>query len=217
MLGDPARLTQLVVNLVDNAIRHSPPGGEVLVSARAVDASTWWLEVRDEGPGIPAEDAERVFERFGSGGDSAGGTGLGLAIARWVCELHGGTITAQPNDHATTGALLRASLPRAHPDPATHPTKEPTVTAAAEPQPPPPARRSRPGGPAVPEAAPAVRSTRRRATRGRSGRTERQLAGRVLARARPPAAAGGSSSGRWPSARGPRSRGPSATSGSRWR
>ena len=109
--ADPARLAQLVVNLVDNAIRHSPAGGEVLVSARMIDGSMWWLEVRDEGPGIPAEDAERVFERFGSGGDAAGGTGLGLAIARWVCQLHGGTITAQPNDRASTGALMRASLP----------------------------------------------------------------------------------------------------------
>ena len=136
ILGDPARLAQLVVNLIDNAIRHSPPGGEVLVTARAIDASVWWLEVRDEGPGIPTADAERVFERFGSGGDSAGGTGLGLAIARWVCELHGGTITAQPADHATTGALLRASLPRrAHADPATHRTKETAVTAHQAPAP----------------------------------------------------------------------------------
>ncbi len=134
VLGDPARLTQLVVNLIDNAIRHSPSDGEVLVSARAVDGSTWWLEVRDQGPGIPAEDTERVFERFGSGSDSAGGTGLGLAIARWVCELHGGTITAQPNDHSTTGALLRAILPL-QPDPANHLMKEPTMTAAQGPAP----------------------------------------------------------------------------------
>jgi len=127
--ADPARLTQLVVNLVDNAIRHSPAGGEVLVSAHQVDASTWWLEVRDEGPGIPAEDAERVFERFGSGGDSAGGTGLGLAIARWVCELHGGTITVQPCNHGATGALLRASLPlRAPADGPAH-ESEPAVSA----------------------------------------------------------------------------------------
>ena len=63
--ADPARLAQLVANLVDNAVRHSPPDGEVLVSARAVDATTWWLEVRDEGPGIPADRVERVFDRFG--------------------------------------------------------------------------------------------------------------------------------------------------------
>lgn len=116
--ADAARITQLVVNLMDNAIRHSPADGQVWVTARAVDAGTWWLEVRDQGPGIPAADAERVFERFGSGGDSAGGTGLGLAIARWVCRLHGGTITALPagpdqaSGHRNSGALLRAILPR---------------------------------------------------------------------------------------------------------
>lgn len=110
--ADPARLAQLVANLVDNAIRHSPPGGEVLVTGRAVDEATWWLEVRDHGPGIPVDRAEHVFDRFGSGADSAGGTGLGLAIARWVCQLHGGTISALPPDHGPTGAVLRARLPR---------------------------------------------------------------------------------------------------------
>ena len=112
VVADPARLAQLVANLVDNAVRHSPPQGEVRVVARAVDDDTWWLEVLDQGPGIPADRVERVFDRFGSGGDSAGGTGLGLAIASWVCELHGGTITALPTDPGTTGAHLRAVLPR---------------------------------------------------------------------------------------------------------
>ena len=95
--ADPGRLAQLVANLVDNAVRHSPPQGEVRVVARGVDDDTWWLEVCDDGPGIPADRVERVFDRFGSGGDSAGGTGLGLAIASWVCELHGGTIIALPD------------------------------------------------------------------------------------------------------------------------
>ncbi len=145
--ADPARLTQLVVNLVGNAIRHSPAGGVVLVSAREIDTSTWWLEVRDEGPGIPAEVAERVFERFGSGADAAGGTGLGLAIARWVCQLHGGTIVALPNDRAATGALLRASLPLCTgPEPRTRP--ESAVPAAITPSP--------TSGPRVAPEAPAI-------------------------------------------------------------
>jgi two-component sensor histidine kinase len=110
--GDPARLTQLVVNLVDNAIRHSPVDGEVLVSARAVEADSWQLEVRDEGPGFPPDQTGRIFDRFGAGGDSAGGSGLGLALASWVCELHGGTITALTTDQGAGGALLRATLPR---------------------------------------------------------------------------------------------------------
>jgi signal transduction histidine kinase len=151
--ADPARLTQLVVNLVDNAIRHSPPGGEVLVSARVIDDSAWWLEVRDGGPGIPGEDAERVFERFGSGGDAAGGTGLGLAIARWVCQLHGGTITALPNDRAATGALLRASLPlRTDLDPHTRPMTEAAMPTEVTPSPS-HGPRIAPGGPAVSGAA----------------------------------------------------------------
>lgn len=150
--ADPARLTQLVVNLVDNAIRHSPPGGEVRVSARAIDESTWFLEVRDEGPGIPDEEAERVFERFGSGGDAAGGTGLGLAIARWVCQLHGGSIAALPNDRAATGALMRASLPlRTDPEPHARPATQaawPTQITAS----PTPGLRTSPGGHTVPGA-----------------------------------------------------------------
>ncbi len=150
--ADPARLTQLVVNLVDNAIRHSPPGGEVRVSARVIDASVWWLEVCDEGPGIPGEDAERVFERFGAGGDAAGGTGLGLAIARWVCQLHGGTITALPNDRAETGALLRASLPvRTDPEPHTRPATEAAMFTQMTPSPT-SGPRTAPGGPPVPGA-----------------------------------------------------------------
>jgi signal transduction histidine kinase len=106
--ADPARLAQLVANLADNAVRHSPPYGEVRLTARRDGADRWVLEVADDGPGISAADAERVFERFGTGSDSAGGTGLGLAIVRWVCELHGGRVEVVPGDG---GALLRVTLP----------------------------------------------------------------------------------------------------------
>ncbi len=127
--ADPARLAQLVANLVDNAVRHSPPGGEVRVVARRADDVSWWLEVRDEGPGIPADRADRVFDRFGSGGDSAGGTGLGLAIASWVCELHGGSVAALPTEPGTTGAVLRAVLPLQPPTTRpTHLTRETTMS-----------------------------------------------------------------------------------------
>lgn len=91
-VADPARLRQVVVNLVDNAIRHSPAGGRVSVDASAVQPSGLRLEVSDSGPGIPAAERERVFERFTRGATSAGGTGLGLAIARWAVELHGGAM-----------------------------------------------------------------------------------------------------------------------------
>lgn len=122
--ADAARLAQLLANLLDNADRHSPPGGRVTVSAGPDGPDRWWLQVADEGEGIPAEHAERIFDRFGSGDDSGGGTGIGLAIASWVCELHGGSIASVPPAAGEHGARLRAVLPRA-PRPTTSPAEEP--------------------------------------------------------------------------------------------
>lgn len=104
--ADPDRLHQVLANLVENAIRHSPDGGKVIVAARGT-TSELTIEVSDEGPGIPAADAARVFERFYRSDD--GGTGLGLAIARWIVELHGGDIrveTTQPS-----GCVMVVELP----------------------------------------------------------------------------------------------------------
>jgi len=90
--GDPVRLRQLVAILVDNAIRHSPSGGEVRVAVRG-DGRTTDLSVEDQGPGIRPEDLPRVFDRFWRApGAPADGTGLGLAIAQWIVERHGGQI-----------------------------------------------------------------------------------------------------------------------------
>lgn len=122
--ADPGRLAQVLANLVDNAVRHSPAGRSVRVSASA-DDGRWHLDVRDEGPGIPSELEDRVFERFGTGPDAGGGTGLGLAITRWVCELHGGTVDVVPS---TAGAHLRATLPR-DPRPTPRPAVAPTPTS----------------------------------------------------------------------------------------
>ncbi|MFN3003692.1 HAMP domain-containing sensor histidine kinase [Mycolicibacterium wolinskyi] len=105
-VADPARLRQVVVNLVDNAIRHSPPGGEVSVLASR--AGGLRLEVSDDGPGIPPAERERVFERFTRGATSDGGTGLGLAIARWAVELHGGTIEVMDSG---VGCRIRVTIP----------------------------------------------------------------------------------------------------------
>ncbi len=130
--ADPARLHQLVANLVDNAVRHSPPNGEVRVVAAAVDGATWSIEVCDDGPGIPPDRADRVFDRFGPGEDAGGGTGLGLAIARWVGELHGGTVTVVPTETGRTGARVRAVLPRVPtPRPVVEPDREETDMTAA--------------------------------------------------------------------------------------
>ncbi|CAM3467373.1 HAMP domain-containing protein [Mycobacterium frederiksbergense] len=105
-VADPARLRQVVVNLVDNAIRHNPPAGRVWVRARA--GSGLQLDVGDDGPGIPAAERERVFQRFTRGDTSDGGTGLGLAIARWAVELHGGTIEVLD---AASGCRIRVTIP----------------------------------------------------------------------------------------------------------
>ncbi len=112
--GDRARLLQLLTNLLDNAARHSPAGG--LVSVRAARAGRhgpaahrWTLEVADDGPGIPAAERARIFERFGTGDPAGGGTGLGLAIGRWVAELHGGRIEAL--DGPGSGARMQVALP----------------------------------------------------------------------------------------------------------
>ncbi|MDA2889660.1 HAMP domain-containing sensor histidine kinase [Mycolicibacterium sp. BiH015] len=107
-VGDQARLRQVVVNLVDNAIRHSPAGARVTVFARQTAASELRLEVCDEGPGIPPAERERVFQRFTRGATSAGGTGLGLAIARWAVELHGGTIEVM---EARSGCRIGVTIP----------------------------------------------------------------------------------------------------------
>ncbi|WP_156326168.1 sensor histidine kinase, partial [Nonomuraea sp. SBT364] len=93
--ADPDLLAQVLANLLDNAVRHSPPGGTVTVTA-APSAAGVTLAVADQGPGIPPTARGRVFERFsrldaGRAAD-AGGAGLGLAIVKEIVELHGGSI-----------------------------------------------------------------------------------------------------------------------------
>ena len=110
---DVRRMHQVIANLVANAIRHSPPNADVLVHATTANGHTR-IEVADQGTGIPAEDAERVFERFYHSDRARtvdeGGAGLGLAIARWIVELHGGTIRADQS--AAAGCRMVVELPR---------------------------------------------------------------------------------------------------------
>jgi signal transduction histidine kinase len=109
--ADRARLHQVLANLLDNAVRHGPPGGTVSVLARRV-GEQMEIDVRDEGPGIAAADRERVFDRFTRGERAVGGgTGLGLAIARWAVDLHGGRIAVlDPPEPGAAGCRIRVTL-----------------------------------------------------------------------------------------------------------
>jgi signal transduction histidine kinase len=95
--GDGRRLEQVVQNLVANAVRHTPKGGRIELSAAAVNGHVR-LRVRDSGPGIPAEHLSRVFDRFyrvdAARDQASGGSGLGLSIVRAIVDAHGGTVTA---------------------------------------------------------------------------------------------------------------------------
>lgn len=110
--GDPERVHQVVANLIENAIRHSPDDAEVAVSAYGNDRRVT-IEVADEGPGIPQHEASRVFERFyradAARSSTQGGTGLGLAIARWIVDLHGGVIRVESRQ--PTGCRMVVELP----------------------------------------------------------------------------------------------------------
>jgi signal transduction histidine kinase len=113
LAADEHRLHEVVANLVSNAVRHSPQGGRVTLRVGAHDGIAR-LEVLDEGPGIPEGEADRVFERFYRSDHARtateGGSGLGLAIARWIVELHGGTIRAEAAE--PRGCRMVVELPR---------------------------------------------------------------------------------------------------------
>ena len=113
--GDPARIRQLVLILVDNAIRHSLTGGRVRVSVRA-EGGNGVLTVEDEGPGIAEVDLPHVFERFWRGaGAPDGGSGLGLAIAAWIVNGHDGTIDVANREPSGARFTVRIPLERSAP------------------------------------------------------------------------------------------------------
>ncbi|OLT16128.1 two-component sensor histidine kinase [Pseudonocardia sp. CNS-139] len=134
VIGDPESLRRAVDNLLSNAVRVSPSGGEVAIATGR--RGGWaWLAIRDHGPGIAPEHQERVFDRFWRGADGGReggrdrGTGLGLAIVRQVAESHGGTVAL----HSVPGAgatfvlwlPLRSSGPREPRPPDVNPLREP--------------------------------------------------------------------------------------------
>lgn len=114
VLGHAIDLERLLRNLLDNAVRHCSEGGHVRVEARS-DGDTVHLSVIDDGPGIPADDRERVFDPFfraASERRREGGSGLGLAIVREIARVHGGDVSVEEAPGGK-GALFRARLPAA--------------------------------------------------------------------------------------------------------
>ena len=112
--ADAASLQQALQNLIDNAVRYSPPGERVLVRAY-VEGSNLVISVVDHGPGIPKTEQERIFERFyrvdAARSRESGGTGLGLSIAKHLVEAHGGRIQVQSDVGA--GSTFQMLLPTA--------------------------------------------------------------------------------------------------------
>jgi len=111
--GNPDELHRLVLNLLDNAARHTPPGASIELHLRQ-DGNDAVVEVADDGPGIPAEMRSQIFDRFVRGDGPAdtavgAGSGLGLAIVRAVATSHGGTVEADESESG--GALFRVRLP----------------------------------------------------------------------------------------------------------
>ena len=96
---DPGRMTQVLTNILDNALRHTPEGGRVILSAKEVNDQVE-LAIQDNGPGLRAEDLDRIFQRFyrtdvSRQREGDGGSGLGLAIAKSIVEMHGGKLSAE--------------------------------------------------------------------------------------------------------------------------
>jgi two-component system OmpR family sensor kinase len=117
-VGDAERLAQVAHNLVRNALAHTPAGTSVRVST-GISGRMGFVEVADDGPGIPSEEADRVFDRFyqADRSRSGGGTGLGLAIVRAIAKALGGSaevVDRGPSGSGSTaGATLRVKIPLA--------------------------------------------------------------------------------------------------------
>jgi signal transduction histidine kinase len=113
-VGDRMVLRQALLNLVDNAIKYSPVGGQIAVKVSTTGGGMAVLDVSDTGPGIPMDLRPRVFDRFyradrSRSRENGGGTGLGLSIARWAVEVNGGQLTLEDSEGA--GATFRITLP----------------------------------------------------------------------------------------------------------
>ena len=126
ILADPLRLHQVIENLISNALKFSPAGGQVLLSVHVTDQGQTW-EVQDQGPGIPEAEQGRIFERFyrAQAAKAKPGTGLGLAIVKHLCRLMGGEVTVEsrPGEGATFRVMLPPQLDLPDQDPAGPPIR----------------------------------------------------------------------------------------------
>ena len=117
IVGDRSRLEQVMMNIIGNAVKYTPEGGHIHVTAGS-KPDTVWMEVSDDGIGIPEKDRERIFDRFyrvdKARSRESGGTGLGLSIAREIVQRHCGTIALAP--HEGQGTTIRLVLPIGGPD-----------------------------------------------------------------------------------------------------
>jgi signal transduction histidine kinase len=118
--ADEALIRRMVVNLLDNAIKYTAPGGKVSLSC-AADNDLYRLRIEDSGRGIPADLQSRIFERFfredkaRSRRESDGGAGLGLAIASWIASAHGGKI--ELTQSSAKGSVFTVFLPKGTSEP----------------------------------------------------------------------------------------------------
>ncbi len=117
VFADEARITQVLSNLISNAVKYSPPGSEIRISGRATPKEVI-ITVADQGIGIAPEERDKLFERFYRSERAVRrgtpGTGLGLYLSKAIVEAHGGRIWVEDNEAGQPGARFSFSLPRAH-------------------------------------------------------------------------------------------------------
>lgn len=112
VMADPGRIKQVLRNLLGNAAKHTPAGTPMTLRASCVDGKAW-NEVADRGPGIPLQDVEHIFEKFGRGRDAEGwrvpGAGLGLYLSRWIVRAHGGELSVASGPEGGDGLRFLAA------------------------------------------------------------------------------------------------------------
>ncbi|MEI7905904.1 MAG: ATP-binding protein [Bacteroidota bacterium] len=112
IVGDPIRLRQLLLNLIDNAVKYTPEKGSIEISLFREQRQAK-IRIKDSGIGIPANDLSKIFDRFyrvdKARSRELGGSGLGLSISKWIADIHGGTITVE--SEVNTGSIFTVILP----------------------------------------------------------------------------------------------------------